>query len=322
MTRTLSEFYQRFNQLRGRRVFIIPTRFGFVYAAFLFLILLGSINYSNSMGHVLCFLLASLGQIAMLHTYRNLAKIELNNAYAEPVFFGQTITFILLFDNHSKFDCYQIEVSSKQHEIRSWNPFKKLTGFKLHRMISLLKKQQNDHYALSLPAQKRGKLALGRIRIASLFPLGLFHTWSYFNTEYTALVYPKPEGDLPLPLTAEYGQQFKQHQQKGVDDFSGFNSYRVGDPIHAIAWKAMARDDILRTKQFTSQQGGLVMLSWQDLNHIADIEIRLSQLCSWVLQADSAGMNYGLTLPSTTLHYGHGEVHRHRCLTALALYEQ
>jgi len=40
-----------------------------------------------------------------------------------------------------------------------------------------------------------------------------------------------------------------------------------------------------------------------------------------VLQAESSGMSYGLSLPNNIINFGHGEAHRHRCLTALALYE-
>ena len=142
MTRIFSQLYQQFNQARGRRIFIVPTRFGFVYAGFLFLILLGAINYSNSLGHVLCFLLGSLGLVSMLHTYRNLAKIELKQAHAKPIFCGQEINFKLVFNNPIPHESYQIEISSKQNKTSSWNPFKKMTGFNRHHVIPLLRKQQ------------------------------------------------------------------------------------------------------------------------------------------------------------------------------------
>ena len=320
MTQTLSQLYQRFNQLRGRRIFIVPTRFGFVYAGFLLLILLSAINYSNSIGHVLSFLLASLALVAMLHTYRNLAKIELDQAHAEAVFCGQTIHFILAFDNQANHDSVQIEVASKQPEPRSWNPYRAFMGFQHYVVIPHLAKQQTTQIRLSLISQKRGKQPLGRIRISSQFPLGLYNTWSYFNPDLNVLVYPRSEGNLPLPEAIDQGQQVSYRQTKGMDDFSGFNHYRRGDPVHAIAWKAVARDDVMRTKQFTSSQGGHLMLCWQDVAQLSDLEARLSQLCRWILQAEAAGISYGLNLPNTTIDYGAGNTHYHRCLTALALY--
>jgi len=321
VTRVLKQLYQRFNQVRGRRIFIVPTRFGFVYVVFLILILLGAINYSNSLGHVLCFLLASLGIVAMLHTYRNLAKIELKHSHAKSVFCGQEINFSLVFDNPTPRLSYQLEVSSKQDKTRSWNPFKMLRGYQYPQLIDQLKPQQTTQFNYRLAASKRGQYILGRLRIASIFPLGLYSTWSYFNTTDSALVYPKAEGSLPLPIAAQQGQNFSAKHNKGLDDFSGFDRYRMGDPIHAIAWKSLAKDNILRTKQFSSPQGAYLMFNWQDVSQINNVEKRLSQLCQWIIQAESAGMSYGLSLPSVEINYGHGKQHRHRCLAALALYE-
>jgi uncharacterized protein (DUF58 family) len=320
MPQAFHKLYQRFNQIRGRRIFIVPTRFGFLYAAFLLLILLGAINYSNSLGHVLAFLLGSLGLVAMLHTYRNLAKIELTHVISRPVFCGQAINFTLIFDNQAHYDNYYIEISRKQKISRSWRPFSFLSGYIHSQLLSKLPSQQTTRFSYSVPSQQRGKQSLGRIRIASQFPMGLYSTWSYFPNDYTAIVYPKPEGILPLPEATEQGQKLNTQQQQGMDDFAGFNRYRTGDPIHAIAWKAMARDDVLRTKQFSNLQGRKLMLNWQDVSQLQDVEVRLSQLCKWVLHAESSGMAYSLSLPNNTIHFGRGDAHRHHCLTALALY--
>ncbi|MDT8370810.1 MAG: DUF58 domain-containing protein [Gammaproteobacteria bacterium] len=321
MTQYLSQLYQRLNAVRGRRVFIIPTRFGFIYAGFLILILLGAINYSNSLGHVLCFLLASMGWVAMHHSYRNVAKIEFINAYANPVFAGQAIKFNLLFENRCHRTSYQIELTSKQSKSRSWNPFERLGGFAHNYTITQLKAGDTITVHYPVPSLRRGYQSLGQIRIASQFPLGLYHTWSYFTSDTKVLVYPQPLGALALPLSKDSGDQITDPTQKGNDDFSGLNTYRAGDPLRAIAWKALARDDVFRIKQFTGYQGGQLMLSWDAVAQVADHEARLSQLCKWILQADEAGIDYGLNLPNRFINYGYGDVHRHHCLTALALFD-
>ena len=55
-----------------RRIFIIPSRTGYFFAFVLLLLLIASINYSLSLGYFLTFLLAGMGGISMLHTFRNL----------------------------------------------------------------------------------------------------------------------------------------------------------------------------------------------------------------------------------------------------------
>ncbi|MGQ0525378.1 MAG: DUF58 domain-containing protein, partial [Betaproteobacteria bacterium] len=59
-----------------RRVFILPTRQGLLFAGVLALMLVGSINYALSLGFVLTFLLVGLGLNAMLYTFRNLANLR------------------------------------------------------------------------------------------------------------------------------------------------------------------------------------------------------------------------------------------------------
>ena len=43
--------------LKRRRIYILPTRFGLVFGALVFAMLLGSLNYGASLGFVLTFLL-------------------------------------------------------------------------------------------------------------------------------------------------------------------------------------------------------------------------------------------------------------------------
>ena len=53
----------------------------------------------------------------------------------------------------------------------------------------------------------------------------------------------------------------------------------------------------------------------------AEAEARLSVLCQWVLQAEDFGQAYGLRLPGREIAPSRGEVHRTRCLEALATFE-
>ena len=54
--------------IRRQKIYILPTRQGVVFAVMTFVLLLGSMNYSNSLGFALTFLLAGLGLVGMHHT--------------------------------------------------------------------------------------------------------------------------------------------------------------------------------------------------------------------------------------------------------------
>ena len=61
-----------------RRVYVLPTRQGITFAIALLVMLIGSINYNLSLGYVLTFLLAGMGVVSILHTFRNLAHLAIS----------------------------------------------------------------------------------------------------------------------------------------------------------------------------------------------------------------------------------------------------
>jgi hypothetical protein len=85
--------------LTQRRVYVLPTRAGLAYATALGVILLGAMNYNLSLGHALVFLLAGLGIVAILHTFRNLVLISIRPSRCEPVFAGGQAQFDVVLEN-------------------------------------------------------------------------------------------------------------------------------------------------------------------------------------------------------------------------------
>jgi hypothetical protein len=87
-----------------RRVYILPTRLGWLFAATLLILLIGSINYALALGFALTFLLAGVGLAGMVHTARNLARIAVSTGRAEPVFAGEAAQFRIYLDGRSGYD--------------------------------------------------------------------------------------------------------------------------------------------------------------------------------------------------------------------------
>ena len=61
--------------LHNRRLYILPTGFGYLFAIMLLFLFFAAINYQNSMAFVLTFMLTSLGIISLWHTHKNLLGI-------------------------------------------------------------------------------------------------------------------------------------------------------------------------------------------------------------------------------------------------------
>ncbi len=307
-----------------QRVYIFPSRHGLIFALLLLVMLLGAVNYNNSMAYVLVFLLGSLFMMCMLHTYKNLRGLVLDTATPTPVFAGETAHFPILLDNRAGPARVGLELAAYPKgwpTCRSaWLLRKRPAPPAGQRLIVDLAPGRLARASLALLAMQRGRLALGRLRISSTYPLGLFRAWSYMPSSRTCLVYPRPAGTPMLPRPAEFDRQQRSGNKGGTDDFAGFRQYRPGDSIRSIDWKALARERGLLVKRFSGSGSQRLILSWEQAGQSHDIERGLSQLCLWVLEAEAQGHYYGLELPEASIAPGAGEAHQHRCLERLAGY--
>jgi uncharacterized protein (DUF58 family) len=291
--------------LTRRSIYIVPTRAGLALGATLALMLAGSINYNLGLGYVLTFLLAGLGVVGMLHTWRNLAGLEITPGRASPAFAGGRITWRIRIANAS---------ALSRGSVGLWME----GATPLHLDVPA---RDEVVATLDVPADRRGRVRAGRVRIATIYPLGLFRAWSYAALDMGTVVYPKPEDSAP-PLPASPGRPGNGGRTRiGEDEFSGVRDYRPGDAPARIAWKAMARADTVLTKQFAGGEGGAtVHLDLASVPHELGLERALSRLAAWVTIAEDARIRYALVLPGRNLHADNGPAHRSRCLEALALH--
>ena len=289
--------------LDRQRIFILPTRYGLIFAALLLLMLVGSINYALSLGFVLTFLLGGMALVSILHTYRNLAQLTVSAGKTMPVFAGQQASFPLCLTSSSTTERYAVGVMPEKQP---------------PQFIDVLA-GETVTTALSLHAPQRGILQPGRFTLFSRFPLGLFHAWSKLDLAMTCIVYPQPDTVRLPQLTGIQYRGDRAIAAEGSDDFRGMRPYHTGDSLRHVAWKAMAQGRGMLTKEFSGQALAQLWLDWDNLAGM-DTEARLSRLCRWVLDAQNAGLSYGLRIPGSTLAPGNGEAQQRACLEALALF--
>lgn len=288
--------------LNQRRIYILPTRQGLGFALVLVLMLLGDINYDLSLGYVLTFLLAMMAVMSMLYAFRNLAHLQIHAGHVAPVFAGELAYFVFHFGNPGTLSRYQIHL----HDDAG------------HRTVFDLPARGSTPVQLAIPATRRGWLDSERLTLYTEFPLGLFHAWSYIHFDVRCLVYPQPAASLALPAQSAQNGTGKI-MAAGDEDFSGLRNYVPGDALPRIAWKALAREQGLQVKQFSSPQGQALWLDWSALPHLA-LEQKLQVLTRWVLDADAQGLLYGLRLPDGEIAPQNNPAHRAECLRRLALF--
>lgn len=294
-------------RLAQRRIFILPTRAGIVYAITLAAMFTGAINYNLALGHALVFLLTGLGLIGMLHTFRNLFALWISPGRPTPVFVGETAYFPIMLRNDRKIARLGLALQALDNE----------------EVSTQVAAQDSSEAAIPVTAAKRGWLALPRVRLSTEYPLGLLYAWSYLQPEMRCLVYPQPIA-TPLPPEQSTAAAGERYGDGGQEDFAGFRNHQPADSLRHVAWKASARDAGQRpllVKQFAGGAEQELQLDWQSTPEATDSETRLAILTGWVLAADAAGACYGLRLPGREILSQRGDQHRLRCLETLALYQ-
>ena len=290
-------------KLEPRRIYILPTGVGLVFALMTFAMLLGSMNYNNNLSFVLTFMLIGIGFVAMHQCQRNLVALEVSFAGTEPVFAGQAAQFRIAVANRSK---------SPRHRIRLYLD-------DVQSDIEDLEPGESRSFVLPVKTEHRGRVTLERFGIRTLFPFELFRSWAWLHMYPTGIVYPRPAEHAPPPPATQTALGHRQHDARGEEDFAGLRKFHSGDSPRNVAWKAYARSGQLLSKQFA---GADMSSQWFDFDAVAadDLEQRLAILTRWIIDADRTREDYGLRLPGQSFPPAHGDAHRRECLEALALF--
>ncbi len=192
--------------LHNRRLYILPTRFGYLFATMLFVLFLAAINYQNSMAFVLTFTLTALGIVSLWYTHKNLLNLEISLQTPRPVFKGESSEFIFLLKNPNNSTRYAIGLQYGQET----------------PVYLTVPPEGSAEARLSLTTVRRGQFGCKGITIFTRYPTGLFHAWGWLRFELPILVYPKPstKAVLQKSLTEQYHGKAATSTIEG-DDFAG-----------------------------------------------------------------------------------------------------
>ena len=309
--------------LDRRRVYILPTRHGIAYGVALMVMLVGSINYANSLGYSLTFLLGAVGLVTLLHTYRNMVGLVLRVGEPTPIFEGDRVVVPISVDNRTGRERFGICLSIPEPATFPAQPRRRRIKRReiLGVSTSGIAPRCIAQHSVTFRATRRGVHDLIGLQVSSRFPLGLFRAWSVLERQgasesLTYTVYPAPIGSAPLPEPIESTAQRDQRTRKGREDFAGLREYQRGDPPRSIHWKAVARGQGIPVKEFAGEGSGELDLKFDQTT--GGLETRLSQLSRWLLEAEANGWSYSLHLPGASLDGGTGPTHQRQCLEMLA----
>jgi uncharacterized protein (DUF58 family) len=291
-------------RLAHSRIYILPTRRGLALIATLAIMLVTSLNYGLALGFLATFLIAGLTSAALLHTFRNLAGLWIKPQSAGETFAGGRVPFAIALDGGTR---TRVAIG-----IVPRNGAAQVVDVAADTVATV---------TFDVDAPRRGRVPIGRITVASDYPLGLWGAWAYAHFPLNGLAYPAPEpGAPPLPIGLPGADATAQGRAEDAD-LAGLREYQRGDPLQRVAWKVVARGRGWYTKAFDGAGGGgPILLDFGALGSLPT-EQKLSRLTAWVLGCERAARPYALRLPGTRIAAGQGREQRRAALTALALHE-
>lgn len=285
--------------LHRRRIYVLPTRFGLMFAVMLCVMLLGALNFNNNAALLLTFLLGGSALISLPRTVKNLEGVSLVAVHAEPVHAGDEAKLEL----HLRADDDGV------------HPQLLLRRGEDQRAVDL--GEGGGAVRLSMPTGRRGWLPVGRITVSTDFPFGLFYAWSVLHPDERVLVLPTPEREAPaLPRGGGAGQMHAV--DPNGEDWQGLRDYRGGDPPRLVAWRPSARADRLLVKELADPRADEVILDYERVGALPH-EARIARLTRWVLEASAQNLPFALRLPGLDLRAARGATRRAQALRELAL---
>jgi uncharacterized protein (DUF58 family) len=283
---------------------ILPTVYGFAF--FTLIVDVFALGFFRNSGpyHTVGLTLIVLGMVAMIQTNSNMDSVTADVTQSEPGEEGGTARVLVVLRNGQLPARYNISLAT-------------LKKFKLLHTPSVQELKTSMTVSLDIQCPVRGVYALQRIKIQSRGYYGLFSAWKWIFTDAKLIVYPKPEGQQPLPA-ADEGERLRYLTG---EDFVGHRLYQPGASLKQVDWKAYARGQPLLLKEFGSRGDGALHLRYQDVL-APDTEARLRQLSAWVFACASQNRPFSLELPQFTLPEGSGREQLRAALFRLASFEE
>ena len=289
-------------QLGLRNLYIVPTRFGWLWLAGLLLLQLVGIQLQSNGPLLLSHLMLGLFLLALHLTHFNLQGLELAVAEPRPGFAGTTLDYPLLLRCPSR--CEGLRLAFQ--------------GAPIGPPLVL----DAGEHRLAVPWQPlvRGLQAPGCLRLQTTAPLGLFVCWARWQPSLPQLVYPArvagPVRQLQQPVATPAGllAAAAEHQE-GSDDWRDLQPHRPEDGASRLAWKLLAQGRGRYAKRFADPAEREPLLA---PDPGVPLERGLEHLSDHICRLHARGLPYGLLLNGERISPGRGVAQRDRTLAALA----
>ena len=287
---------------RSNRTYIVPTKFGFVFALICFVLFLMSFIYGNNVTYLLTFIMISQAVISMGITNRNTDKVGPTKPSIRDFFAHETGEAVIQIENNNPIDLFEIKISFLNNSSQ----------------VEKIEAQSTATTRIAIQNPQRGQHVAQKIKIESTFPYGLLRSWKNNRIEAKYFVYPSPQGNPTFPSAGAASDEGEITSIQNQGEFIQHRVYQNSDSFRRIDWRAYARSQKWLVQQKEEQNDGSLLFDIKWTLHIPDFEKRLQQLSLWIQLAEQKNRPYQLILGTWQSEVSLGLEHKTHCLRKLA----
>lgn len=291
--------------LTHKNIYIFPSKIGLFWFFLILIMFLIGLNYRNNIVLIFCLLLFSISMLSLIYNFYQLYFLEIIPGKKGKNIFAKDIAEFYIYIREKK-------------GIRRYLYI--LSDALKEKIIIEPKSTKVVKYGCI--TKKRGVFWAPKFTIISYFPFGLFRCWTVLRFNDSIMVYPRPRQCSMRYFNTQDNTQRKNKKletKRGIDDLSYLDKYNPYNPSSRIYWKIYAQRDELVEKIFTHERTKTLILDL-DMFKNNSLDQSLEMLTYLVLECHKKGIRYGLKLRSYEIRPSYGIEHKHKCLTALAIY--
>ena len=266
---------------------------------------LAAFNTGNNLLYIVLSLLLSLLFIQNVLAEWNLRGLRVERHLPPEVFaYEGALGGLVLLNKREHLAAYGVAVDE-------------LDGGEARGLFGIVPAGESVEAVATWTFPERGYDTLGRLRLVSTFPFGLFRRSRELDLPAEVLVYPRRRhGPLARGRSGTGAEERPDSRSGGAGDYQGLRPYVPGDPVRQIHWPNSARagQPLVVLRQRECAETVVVRIEGRR------IEQELALACGQVVRHFAWGHAVGLELPERRLEPRTGSAWRRRLLIALALH--
>lgn len=280
---------QRSLQLNHQRIYLLPTRMGWMLLLVSAAVWLGALNYAVSLAYALSFWLVSLLLLSVGMAFRQLLGVKVAVTAEQDALAGHEVSFTL--------DLGWASAEPRRLILQYGDEL-------------LPVPVAGGELILNVASRQRGICSLPALQLYSEAPLGLIRAFAYLRLQGQAYVYPEPIEDAFLGHDPT--SQGEQQQLIGQDTVSHLGTWQADMGLRRIAWKHYAKRGELLARHLQGEMAGASqsLIAWDAYPAHMNAEQRLSRMCWQLLAAMRNHREVCLRLPGREQRLAASEMRR------------